>query len=461
MSVHTMLIKGGTIVSESGFRKGDLVISGNVIKAQGEPGFFNDLKVNEVLDASGKLVLPGLIDPHVHFIAPFMGTQTIHDYYSGTVAALYGGVTTVISFSTQPKGGSLMENLALHEASAQDKALIDWSMHAILLDATPQTLSEIPELINAGVPTYKCFTTYKHADRMMDDEGLLAVLEATATHNGMLMVHCETDSILNYNTKRLLDNGDIDYKFFPQSRPRSAENESIRRIVALMKEVEAPVYIVHTSTAESVGIIQQAREQGLQIHGETCTHYLVLTEEVYTRENGGLFICSPPLRRQQDINALWLAAADGRIEVVSSDDAGLPTDDRIRVAEGRFDKMPNGMPGIEPRLVMLYTEGVAKGRIDLPRLVQLTSTNPARLFGLFPRKGHLSPGADADVVIYDPDVTWTISAAKHHMNTDFSPFEGREAIGRVETVISRGEIVLRDNQILAKLGRGERLIRKL
>jgi dihydropyrimidinase len=228
-----------------------------------------------------------------------------------------------------------------------------------------------------------------------------------------------------------------------------------------MKEECAPVYVVHASTSESVQIVGRARSQGIPIHCETCTHYLVLTEDLLKTEHGHLFICSPPLRTQRDIDALWRASRVGPIEVISTDDAGLPSADRTRLSEGRFDKVPNGMPGIEPRLTMLYTEGVRKDHISLPRLVSLTAANPARLFGLFPQKGSLAPGSDADIVLFDPDIQWTMSAETLHMNTDFCPFEGREVFGRPETVLSRGEVVVRDHELIGTPTHGGRIMRKL
>jgi dihydropyrimidinase len=461
MPTKRLLIHGGTVVSESEVAPHDIVIEGERITTLGLRGAFNPESFDEVLDATGLLVLPGLVDPHVHFDAPFMGSKTVHDFHSGTAAAAYGGITTVISFSTQPKGGSLLRNLEENEKNADGQAYVDWSIHGILLDSSEQTLSEIPELVKAGVPTYKCFTTYRHSDRMMEDSSILQVLRATAESGGMLMVHCENDAILEYWLERELAQGNTSWIYHARSRPRSAENVAIQRVVDLMREERAPVYIVHVSTSESVQIVERARSQGNPIHCETCTHYLVLTEEMLKTEQGHLFICSPPLRTQRDVDALWRAARVGPIEVISTDDAGLPSADRTRLSEGRFDKVPNGMPGIEPRLTMLYTEGVRKDRISLPRLVSLTSANPARLFGLFPQKGNLAPGSDADIVLFDPDIKWTMSAETLHMNTDFCPFEGREVFGKPKTVLSRGEIVLHDYELVGTPKHGRRIVRKL
>lgn len=461
MTIKKLLIHGGTVVSESDVAPYDIVIEGDRIAAQGLSGDFDPMSFDEVFDATGLLVLPGLVDPHVHFDAPFMGSTTDHDFHTGTAAAAYGGITTVISFSTQPKGGSILRNLEEHEKKAEGKAYVDWSLHGILYDSSAQTLAEIPELVKAGIPTYKCFTTYRHSERLMDDDSMLQVLKTTAESGGMLMIHCENDAILEYRLKRELAQGNTSWIYHARSRPRSAENVAIQRVVDLMKEERAPIYIVHATTAESIQIIQKAQSQGDPIHCETCTHYLILTEDLLNTELGHLFICSPPLRIQSDIDALWRASRVGPIEVISSDDAGLPSADRTRLGEGRFDKVPNGMPGVEPRLTMLYTEGVRKNRITLPRLVSLTATNPARLFGLFPHKGSLTPGSDADVVLFDPNIEWTMSAKTIHMNTDFCPFEGRDVFGKPKTVLCRGQVVIRDYELVGSPGYGRRIFRKL
>jgi len=459
MDNKSLLVRGGTVVSDSSASQIDLYVQSGRVKAQGSPGSFDKEHFTEVIDASGMFVLPGLIDPHVHFEAPFMGSKTVHDFLTGSIAAAYGGITTVISFTTQGKGESILKNIENQNKNAEKQALIDWGFHGIVLDAKEETLSEIPDLIKAGYPTYKCFTTYRHADRMVEDQDILSLLEVTARNNAMLMVHCENDVILEHSLKKVLSEGSNEWINHARSRPASAENVAVARIIDLMKEETAPVYIVHTSTRESMGIIQDAIDIGLPIHCETCTHYLVLTEDKMKGEDGYQFICSPPLRKKEDNDVLWKATINGPIEVVSSDDAGVPTTDRIRFGEGRFDKIPNGMPGIEPRLAVLYSEGVGKGQINLPRLVALTSTNPARLFGLFPQKGHLGVGADADVVIFDPKPKWRISASTHHMNTDFSPFEGMDITGNIRSVLCRGEFVIRDGELCGAPGYGK-LIRR-
>ena len=455
-----ILIRGGTVVSPLLASAADVLVEGETVQALGVPGRFDRERVDEVVDASGRLVLPGLVDPHLHFDSPFMGTKTVHGYGQGTVAAAFGGTTTVVDFTTQPKGGSILAGVARKEEQAR-QSCIDWSVSGILLDAGAATLAEIPQLVQAGVPTFKCFTTYKHSGRLVDDEGILALLHATARSGGMLMVHCENDPIVEHAQGRELAAGHLAPIFHARARPATAEVVAVRRILDLVREVRAPVYLVHLSAAESVTLVREARAEGLPVHAETCTHYLALTEDALRGSRGQLFICSPPLREQLDLDALWRGVASGALEVVSSDDAGVPPADNLRIGAGRFDQVPSGLSGIECRLAILYTEGVVRGRITLERLVALTSSEPARLFGLAPRKGNLAPGADADVVLYDPEPEWVMTADALHMSTDFCPFEGWRIQGRVQSVWCRGEPVVRDGQFVGKPGSGKRVFRKL
>jgi dihydropyrimidinase len=460
MAGKRILIRGGTVVSAERAAPADLLLEGERVEALSVPGGLERERVDEVVEAAGRLVLPGLVDPHLHFDSPFMGTTTVHGYGQGTVAAAHGGITTVIDFTTQPKGGSILENVAAKEEQAR-QSCIDWSASGILLDASPPTLAEIPRLVGAGIPTYKCFTTYKQSGRLVEDDGILALLEATARSGGMLMVHAENDAIVEHARAREVAAGHLEPAAHARARPAAAEVVAVRRILDLVREVTAPVYLVHLSTAGSLALIREARDEGLPVHAETCTHYLTLTEEALQGPRGQLFICSPPLRQAADVEALWHAVASGTLQVVSSDDAGVPPADNLRIAGGRFDRVPSGLSGIECRLPILYTEGVAKGRLSLPRLVALTAAEPARIFGLSPRKGTLAPGADADVVLYDPAPEWVMTAGALHMNTDFCPFEGWHIKGRVESVFSRGARLVQDGRFVGKPGHGQRVFRRL
>lgn len=455
------LIRNGAMVSDEGVIQCDISIAGDIISSLGQPGSFDHLQFDEQIDASGMLVMPGLVEPHVHFDAPFMGGTTDHDLFTGTKACAYGGITSVISFSNQAKGESLIQNVRDWEEKNEGRAYIDWSMHGLIYDASELSLAEIPLLIEEGIPTYKCFTTYKHSGRLVDDDSMLLLLNATARHGGMLMIHCEHDATCEYLTKRAVEEGHREWIYHAKTRPALAEDMAIQRIVDLMKTEPGSVYIVHASTANAPQIVAKAQAEGLPIRVETCTHYLLITEDKLKGEDGLLYICSPPLRKQEDLDALWNYTKYGPIEVVSSDDAGFPSDMRRRIAEGRFDKVPSGMSGVEPRLTLMYTYGVLENRIDLPRLVSLTSTNPARLFGLYPRKGCILPGSDADVVIFDPTISWTMGVDTLHMNADFCPFEGQQVVGKVRTLLCRGEKVIDDFELVGSPSHGRRVFRKL
>jgi dihydropyrimidinase len=460
MTDSRKLIRGGNLVFSTGIIRADLLIAGEKISAIGEPGSFTGEKGVEILDASGAYVMPGLIDPHLHFNSPFMGTVTVHDYLKGSMAAAFGGITTIIDFSTQAKGASILENMDLKAEEAKD-SYIDWSVSGILLDASPKTLEELPKLVTAGYPTYKCFTTYKHSGRLMDDEGMLAILEATSTNGGMLMVHCENNAIVERCLRLEIEAGHRAPISHARSRPASAEVVAIKRVIDLMREVPAPVYIVHVSTVEGLALIEEAKSEGLPIHCETCTHYLTLSEKQLESPQGQLFICSPPLREQRDIEGLWRGVSAGSIEVISSDDAGVPPADNYRIGAGGFDKVPSGISGIEPRLSILYSEGVVKRKIGLPKLVELAALNPARLFGMYPQKGILAPGSDADILIYDPSPEWTMTAKELHMNTDFCAFDGWKIKGRVRSVLGKGSFIIQDGRLVGKPGAGKLVFRHL
>lgn len=454
------LIYGGFVVTKDFIGKYDISIMGEHIDSLKIPGEFFPEDYDETIDANNLIVMPGLVEPHVHFDAPFMGGTTDHDILSGTKACAYGGITSVISFSNQGKGESLVQNVKDWDKKNKGGAYVDWSMHSLIYDASELSLSEIPELIKLGIPTYKCFTTYRHSQRLMDDESMLKVLKVSKESGGMLMIHCEHDPTCEYLTEKAIMEGHTEWIYHAKTRPARAEDMSIQRVVDLMRIEKTPVYIVHATTADSVRIIAQAQADGLPIHAETCTHYMLLTDKMLEREDGYLWICSPPLRQTHDLESMWNAANLGPIEVVSSDDAGLPAKMRLDLSEGRFDKVPNGMPGVEPRLTLLYTKGVRGNRINLQKMVALLSTNPAKLFGL-ENKGCLVPGADADICLFDPNIEWTMSASTLHMNTTFCPYDGEKVIGKAKTVLCRGEVVLRDFDLVGSPTHGKRVFRKL
>jgi len=455
--MRTNLIRGGTVVLGQNVSQQDILIQGESIS---ELGDLSGRKADAEIDASGLLVLPGAVDSHVHFNDEFMNTVSVHDFHKGTLAAAYGGVTSIIDFANQAPGQSLASTLEKKKKEAEGEALVDWGVHPVITEATPEVIEEIPLMIFEGAPTIKCYMTYRKEGLMVEAEELKQILKALRDAGGMLMVHAEDNEIIEENIRRMIRSGKTQPIFHAKSRPPGAEEKAIDRCIQLVRETYGRLFIVHLASAEGMELVGAARREGLDIIAETCTHYLLFTEKMLERKDGIKWICSPPLRSQAVQDKLWEGLRDGRISMVSSDDAAFSWEAKLYGAD-RFDKCPNGIPGIEPRLSLLYSEGVVKGRLSLPRLVELVSTVPAILFGLAPKKGSLSPGADADIVLLDPEASWTMNKKTLHMAADWSAYENIEIKGKIMKVFSRGELVIDGERCLAEKGRGRYLRRKL
>jgi len=453
----TILIKGGTVVLGQTVAQLDVLIQGEHISAI---GILPDFKADVEIDAAGLLVLPGAVDTHVHFNDVFMNTISVHDYYTGTLAAAYGGVTSIIDFSNQAPGEPLMNTIRSKKDEAEGNAIIDWGVHPVITQPTPETLGEIPRIVEKGAPTIKCYMTYRDEGLMIKDEDLKRILKRIRDAGGMLMVHAEDNDMLEENVPRMIDSGLTQPVYHARSRPPEVENKAIRRCIQFVRETGGRLFIVHLASADGVELVGAARAEGLDVIAETCTHYLVFTERMLERYDGVKWICSPPLRDQSIQDRLWKALQDGRISMVTSDDAAYSWEAKL-MGSDRFDKCPNGIAGIEPRFAVLYSEGVAKGRISLPRFVELISTTPANLFGLAPQKGSLTPGADADIVLFDPDAQWTMNRQTLHMAADYAAYENVEVTGKIVKVFSRGELIIDGDRCLAEKGRGRYLHRKL
>jgi dihydropyrimidinase len=452
----TTLIRGGTAVLGQFVSQQDILIQGERVFAVGT---LADHRADITVDATGLLVLPGAIDTHVHFNDVFMNTISVHDYYIGTLAAAYGGVTSVIDFSNQAPGESLMDTLRNKSAEEDGLALVDWGVHPVITQPTPETLEEIPKVIEAGAPSVKCYMIYRGEGLMVELEDLKRIAERLRAAGGMLQVHAE-DSEVEDNIPRMIESGRTDPIYHARSRPIETENRAIRGCIQVARETGARLFIVHMASADGAELVGAARAEGLDVVAETCTHYLLFTDEMLEREDGIKWICSPPLRDQLNQDRLWAALRDGRVSMVTSDDAAYLWKAKL-CGLGRFDKVPNGIPGIEPRLNLLYSEGVVKERLSLPRFVEVVSSTPAKLFGLWPRKGNLMPGADADVVLFDPRAKWTMGQETLHMATDYSAYEDIEVMGKIAKVFSRGELIIDGDRCLAEKGRGRYLHRKL
>ena len=455
--MKTTLIRAGTVVLGHSVSQQDLLIKGERIAAIGD---LSGVHPDETLDAGGLLVLPGGVDTHVHFNDVFMNTISVHDYYTGTLAAAFGGTTTVLDFSNQAPSASLMSTLEAKHAEAAGKALIDWGVHPVITQPTEETLAEIPKVILAGAPTIKCYMIYREEGLLIKEPDLRRILARLTDAGGMLLVHAEDNDLAEASIAEHLMAGHTDKIYHSKSKPKSVEDKAIQLAIQLTRELDGRLFIVHLSSAEGLDLVSAARGEGLNVLAETCTHYLVFTEEMLQREDGLKWICSPPLRDQANQDRLWQGIRDGRLVQVTSDDAAYSWE-ATQYGQDRFDLCPNGMPGVEPRFTILYSEGVARGRISLPRFVELVSSNPARIFGMYPQKGTLLPGADADIVLFDPTVNWRMGQANSHSCNDWHAYEGFEVTGKIQKVFSRGELIIDGDVCLAESGRGRYIHRRL
>jgi dihydropyrimidinase len=454
--MKTILIKGGTVVLGQSIAQRDLLIKGESIATVGD---LSNAQADETIDADGLLVLPGGVDTHVHFNDVFMNTISVHDYYTGTLSAAYGGTTSIIDFSNQASDATLMSTIETKHEEANGLALIDWGVHPVITQPTDETLAEIPKAVEAGAPTIKCYMTYRDEGLLIEEPDLRRILARLRDAGGMMLVHAEDNDLIEDSIPRFIESGLTAPHYHTKSKPPEVENKAMERCIRMVHDVGGRLFIVHMTTAEGVDMVGAARGEGLDVLAETCTHFLVFTDKMLHREDGLKWICSPPLRDQAAQDHLWQGLRDGRVLQVTSDDAAY-TWEATQYGKDRFDLCPNGMPGIEPRFTILYSEGVAKGRISLPRFVEIVSTTPARIFGM-PNKGTLLPGADADIVLFDPTATWTMGQANSHSSNDWHAYEGIEVTGKIQKVFSRGDLIIDGEECLAEKGRGRYLHRTL
>ncbi|WP_201318241.1 dihydropyrimidinase [Paenibacillus sp. EPM92] len=454
-----MLIKGGTIVTAVDIYKGDILIEGHKIKAIGsnlvETG-------SEVIDARGLYIFPGGIDPHTHLDMPFGGTTTKDDFETGTKAAAFGGTTTVIDFCLTTKGIPLTDAIQAWHRKAGNKAVIDYSFHLMISEMNEEVLNELPQVIEEeGITSFKVFMAYKDVFQVNDDT-LYRTLLFAKKHGALVMVHAENGDIIDYLTKDALSKGNTDPIYHALTRPPELEGEATGRAAYLCGLADSQLYVVHVTCAEAVKQITDARQRGLRVYGETCPQYLVLDQSYLELPDfeGAKYVWSPPLREKPNQQVLWDALRLGHLQTIGSDQCSFDFTGQKELGRGDFTKIPNGGPIIEDRFSILYSEGVHKGRISLHQFVNMVSTQNAKLFGLFPQKGTIAVGSDADLVLFDPDIERKISADTHHMAADYNPFEGMTVRGQPVSVISRGNFVIRDKQFVGKAGSGNFLKRK-
>jgi dihydropyrimidinase len=453
-----LLIANGQVVSPSLTITADVGIRGEKIAGIFEPG--TPLEAYRTIDATGLYVLPGGIDPHTHYGMRFGNSVTRDHYREGTLAAAFGGTTTFIDFAFQEPGSTLIDIFRKREAEAKGQAVIDYAFHSGITDGSASTIREMAEMISLGVPSFKLFTVYREANLFVDDATLFAVFREAARIGALPVVHAENEHIVNRSTRDLLSQGNGAVEYYAGSRPRVAEIEAVQRIMLLAREASSAVYFVHITCKESVEAIRQARRQGYPVYGETCPHYLTLTDEVYQKNDGYNYIMAPPLRRTEDNHALWEAIRELSIATVASDESSWHTTDKAR-GKTCFDQAPPGLVGTETRLPVLFSQGVSQGKISINRFVALSATNPAKLFGLYPRKGILAVGSDADIVLIDPDEKIRLEVSNIHHGAGYSPYGGLKGKGVPITTISRGRIIMENREFIDHPGHGKFIQRSI
>jgi len=461
----TTLIEGGTVVNASGPFVANVLIDGEKIVGLASPGSSTAVSWREgaekILDASGTYVIPGAIDAHTHMEMPFGGTFSVDTFETGTRAAAFGGTTSIIDFAIQTKGQSLRSGLDQWFSKAENKCAIDYGFHMIVSDVNEQSLKEMDILVDEGIASFKLFMAYPGVFYSTDGEILQAMQQASA-NGATIMMHAENGIAIDVLVAQALARGEGDPRFHGSTRPSLLEGEATHRAIQLARVAGAPLYIVHLSAREALEEVVGARDRGQNVFAETCPQYLFLSENDMAREGfeGAKFVCSPPLRDPSHSIDLWRGLRTDDLSVVATDHCPFCFKEQKELGIGNFAKIPNGMPGVEHRLDLIF-QGVDAGEISLARWVEVTSTTPARLFGLFPRKGLIAPGADADVVLYDPHATHTFSAATHHMNVDYSAYEGMKVKGKAKTVLSRGHVVIENDEYVGTPGAGVFLKRGL
>jgi dihydropyrimidinase len=453
------LIAGGTVVTAASTYEADVLVDGGRIVQIGRNLAVEDA---ERIDATGKYVLPGAIDVHTHLDTPWGDKYvTADDWRAGTVGAACGGTTTLVDFALQGKGQSLREAIDGWHAKAEGKAVVDYGFHAMIMDLTESVRNEIPRMISdEGIPSFKVFMAYKGVVQA-DDETLLRTMLTAGEHGGLTMVHAENGDAVYVIQERFAEQGKLGIEYWPQSRPPELEAEAAHRAIVLAQLANAPLYIVHVSSALAVEEIARGRNRGQAVYGETCPQYLVLSEERYLEPGAqaARYVMAPPLRDASNQEPLWRALATGTLQVVGTDHSAWPIKDYKDQSLDDFRFIIQGSPGIETRLPVLWTHGVVAGRMSLNSFVETTATAPARLFGLYPQKGDIAIGSDADLVVWDPSVEWTLTVDALHGNTDYTTFEGMQVQGAPAVVLSRGREVVRDREFVGGEG-GGRFLRR-
>lgn len=462
--MSTTLIRNGRVITATDDLIADVFIESGKIKLVG-PAL--QVQADRTIDATGQYVIPGGIDCHTHMDLPVGSATSSDDFETGTIAAAHGGTTTIIDFPTQARGKKMRTALDEWFKKAEGKAVIDYGFHLIISDLPDDWLPDMDALVREGVTSFKLFTAYP--DRLMLDDGtIFKAMKRTGENGGFILMHAENGSVIDYMVRKLIAEGKTTPNYHPLSRPHEVEAEATHRVIQLAKMAGVPVYVVHVSSRYAMEEIRAARDLGLPVYGETCPQYLYLAYEDYADGawDGARYVCSPPIRERANQEPLWSALAADNLQAVSTDHCpfcmkegyrGLPKQKEL--GKDNFAKIPNGVPGVENRMHLVYQGGVIQRGWSMKRFVQLTSTAAAKLFGLYPRKGTIAAGSDADIVLWNQNRKYTISAATHFMRVDYNPYEGMIIDGSPSLVMSRGRVIFENDKFLGKAGQGEFLKR--
>src|SRR6266478_2931996 len=452
------LIQNGTVVTAESTYPADILVEGEKIKEVRKGIPVNS--ADRAIDATGMLLMPGGVDAHTHLDMPFGGTTSSDDFETGTRAAAFGGTTSIVDFAIQARGTRMRDALDTWLKKAEGKASIDYGLHMIVTDLAGAGLEDMDDMVREGVASFKLFMAYPNV-LMVDDATIFRALSRTAKNGALICMHAENGSVIDVIVQKALAEGKTAPIYHGLTRPTTAEAEAVNRSIAMAEMAGVPVYIVHLSSEDALNKVREARDRGLPAFAETCPQYLLLSIEEMERPNfeGAKYVFTPPLREKHHPPKLWEGLKNDHLQVVSTDHCPFCFEDQKALGKDDFTKIPNGGPGVENRLQLLYHHGVNQGKLSLNRFVELVSTTPARLFGLYPRKGVLQPGADADIVVWDPNANHVISAKTHHMRVDYSMFEGFTVKGNAKLVMSRGDVIVEEGLYHGRPGRGQYLKR--
>lgn len=459
VNVMGIVLKNGTIVTSQDTYKADIRINGEKIV---EIGIELEDDGDEVISVEGCHILPGGIDPHTHFdLETSTGIKTADDFASGTKAAIVGGTTTILDYATQNKGETLQEGLDHWNQKAQNKSFCDFGFHMAITDWNERVLLEMEDMTKEGISSFKIYMAYKGTMQLNDEEIFMA-LKKSKEIGGLIAFHCENGDVIDALIQEAKSNGNTSPYYHPLTRPALVENEAVTRLLYLAELTESPVYIVHLSSKKALESVIEAKKRGVEVYVETCPQYLLLDDSLYNLDGfeSAKYVMSPPLRKKEDIEALWDACRLNLIDTIATDHCSFNFEGQKDIGINDFSKIPNGIPGVEHRMSLLYTYGVKTGKISLNKMVELTSTNAAKLFGLYPQKGTIAIGSDADIVVWDFNKSFEISVENQLQNVDYTPYEGFEVYGKPEYVFLRGNKVLSKSEILTEQPKGKFIKRK-